>query len=322
MKARVADKRDHTYVRTMWRSIVVLILALAAVACDGDQSAPEGDSPQEGATSATDTGVTTISESTTTTSEDRAPAEMLFADHLSRGDCFDNRIDDDGESDYSEPPLMVACDDPHDNEVVLVAETPEGPDEAYPGDEAMSEHFGKVCVPAFNEFLGITGEDDPPVGGYYLAPQGEQEWATGSRSYACILHLPGEARLEGSLEDAGLAVFPAGFPEDAPTPDGLELEFVDIEVDSPPGEDEWDVDPEGLNVARYGHDAPIAEAKEAFLAAVDASGWTIEQRDGFGSLGLGTEFFDVRKDGRRLVVEAWELEGNTTSFDYFFRPER
>lgn len=79
--------------------------------------------------------------------------------------------------------------------------------------------------------------------------------------------------------------------------------------------------PEGLTLPRYGHDATIAEAKDASLAAIDTSGWTIEQRDDQGSLGLGTELFRLRKDGRRLVVEAWELEGDTTSFEYFYRPE-
>ncbi len=53
---------------------------------------------------------------------------------------------------------------------------------------------------------------------------------------------------------------------------------------------------------------------------MSASGWTIERQDGYGSLELETEFFDLRKDDRQLVVEVWELESGATSFEYFYQP--
>lgn len=242
---------------------------------------------------------------------------LSFADHLSTGDCFDDQFDDQGDYDYSRPPIIVPCDQAHDNEVVLVTDHPASSDDPFPGFDAFDAFFEETCFPAFEEFLGVTG-DDTALNGYYLSP-GEEEWATGSRSFACVLYLP-DAQLAGSVEGVGGEVFPADLPADAPTVDGLTLQFINRETDSEPGDNDWGIDPEGLSLARFRHEAPTAEVKETFLAEVSASGWTIERQDGYGSLELETEFFDLRKDDRQLVVEVWELESGATSFEYFYQP--
>lgn len=311
----------------MRRALAISILVLlGASACGGSGSSGEGTSPttEPAAVSADDVEtpatVTDSSDPADTTGGDEADPDagtLTFADHLSTGDCFDDQFDDQGDYDYSRPPIIVPCDQAHDNEVVLVTDHPAGPDDPFPGSDAFDGFFDETCIPAFEEFLGAPG-DDTAVSGYYMSPV-EEEWATGSRSFACILYLPA-AQLAGSVEGAGGEVFPADLPADTPTPDGLTLQFINREIDSEPGDDDWGVDSEGLSLARFRHEAPTTEVKEAFLAEVSASGWTIERRDDFGGIGLETEFFDLRKDDRQLVVEVWELESGATSFEYFYRP--
>lgn len=313
----------------MRRALAISILVLlGASACSGSGSSEEGTSqPTEAAavtgddvdTPATVTDSSDPAEDTTGSAEaDSDAGTLTFPDHLSTGDCFNDQFDAQDDYDYSRPPIIVPCDQAHDNEVVLVTDHPAGSDDPFPGFDAFDSFFEETCHPAFEEFLGVTG-DDTALSGYYLSPADEDEWATGSRSFACVLYLPG-AQLAGSVEGAGGEVFPADLPADAPTPDGLTLQFINRDIDSEPGDNDWGVDPEGLSLARFRHEAPTAEVKETFLAEVSASGWTIERQDGYGSLELETEFFDLRKDDRQLVVEVWELESGATSFEYFYQP--
>lgn len=313
----------------MRRALAISVLVLlGAGACGGSGSPEEGTTPPTESPEATGEDVETSSTATdssdpaedTTAGEETDPdsGALTFADHLTTGDCFDDQFNDQDDYDYSRPPIIVPCDQAHDNEVVLVTDYPAGSDDPFPGFDALDAFFEETCFPAFEEFLGVTG-DDTALSGYYLSPSDEEEWATGSRSFACVLYLPG-AQLAGSVEGAGGEVFPADLPADAPTPEGLTLQFINREVDSEPGDDDWGIDPEGLSLARFRHEAPTAEVKETFLAEVSASGWTIERQDGYGSLELETEFFDLRKDDRQLVVEVWELESGATSFEYFYQP--
>lgn len=312
----------------MRRALAVsIIVLLGASACGGSGSSEEGTSPSTESSVATGDAVetpATVTDSSdpagdTTGGEEADPGAgaLTFTDHLSTGDCFDDQFDDQGDFDYSGSPIMVPCDQAHDNEVVLAIDHPAGSDDPFPGFDVLDAFFDETCIPVFEEFLGVPG-DDTALSGYYMSPD-EEEWATGSRSFACILYLP-DAQLAGSVEGAGSEVFPADLPADAPTPDGLALQFINREIDSEPGDNDWGIDPDGFSLARFRHEAPTAEVKETFLAEVSGSGWTIERRDDFGGLELETEFFDLRKNDRQLVVEVWQLESGATSFEYFYRP--
>lgn len=308
----------------MFRFFLLTLAALLVLAaCGGSDSDDGGDDGAEGepGQTATETDGGNGGEEPDEgdgNGEDDASGPVAFADYLSEGDCYNDVLDDEGEYDYSGEPLIVDCEEPHDNEVVFVTEYPAGPDEGYPGFDALDEFAEETCSPVVDEFLGVSW-DDTALGRFYLTAFNDEEWDAGSRSFVCVLYLP-DGQLRGSLQGAGAAVFPADFPEDAPRIDGLTLRFINRETDNEPGDDDWGIDPEGMVLARYNHDLPTADAKEMFLAEVTAAGWTIERQDDFATLGLETEFFDLRKDGRQLVVEVWELEEDTTSFEYFWRP--
>lgn len=304
----------------MWRKWAAFVLLTGVTACGaGEPPEADGVDDAEPPSAAGAPAVTTITTEAGPSTTDMAAGPVLFADHLATGTCFDEQFDEDGDYDYSRPPLIVDCSEPHDAEVALVTEYPAGPDDPYPGEDALDDFFDDACVPAFEDYVGTTG-GETALSGYYMSPGDEQEWSTGSRSYACILYLP-DARLRGSVAGAGGNIVPADLPEDAPLPEDLTLSFVNPETDSSPGDNDWGVDPEGLKLARFRHEAPAAEVKEAFLEAVAAGGWTIERRRDYGSLDLSTEFFDLRKEGKQLVIEVWELESGATSLEYFYRPE-
>ncbi|MEX2628087.1 MAG: septum formation family protein, partial [Ilumatobacteraceae bacterium] len=228
--------------RTKTRSIVLgTLLVLGVVACGGgdDGAGEQAETPPPTTVAASGTVDDTVPASTAATAEPPAPpstqvddvegsdeAEPLpeepvsFADHLELGMCFDDTFDDQGDYDYSGEPQVVDCGSPHDNEVVLVNSLDGGADAPYPDDEVWDNYFDDVCDPTIRNFLGIDGQPST-LDAYFLGPD-EEEWAAGSRSVPCVVYLP-DAKLAGSVEGAGNDIVPAGFPADAPRPEGIEL---------------------------------------------------------------------------------------------------
>lgn len=252
-------------------------------------------------------------------SDDESP--LTFAGHLSAGDCFDDRQDEDGDYDYSRPPVLVDCADPHDNEVVTIHEVDAEPGVPFPSDdETWSPLFSDVCVPAFQDFLGISGEPEE-IAGYYVRPE-EDEWEDGARSMACILYLP-EARLEGSVRGRGDDIVPASFPLDAPRPSGLELSNAEsIEDGYSPSDrfaQEAEIDTDGFFGATF-ESGDVDEVKTALEQAFAESAWTVTLEDHWRG-DVATAFYALELEGTELIVEIWELESGDSRLHYFYLPQ-
>lgn len=113
---------------------------------------------------------------------------------LDVGDCFDDP--DDASEAVADLPL-VACDEPHDNEVYAVIELP---DEAFPGDEAILERAETDCLGAFEPYVG-TAYGDSTLFATWLVPT-EASWSDGDREVVCVL-FDREGQLEASMRGAG-----------------------------------------------------------------------------------------------------------------------
>lgn len=323
----------------MTRSVVLaLALAAAAGACGGGDGGANEQTTAAPSTSVGDvaasTAPTTAGGSPTSTVHDDAtdddavgtvpdepsPDEPVrFGDHLEPGMCFDDSFDDQGEVDHSGEPDVVDCEAPHDNEVVMVDSLDGGAGAAYPDDEMWESYFGDVCGPAVQDFLGIDGIPSG-VNAYFLAPD-EEEWAAGSRSVPCVVYLP-DAKLAGSVQGAGDDIMPAGFPDDAPLPDGIRLSSAGtIEESYSPSDsftDDAGIDVDGFRVATF-EGGEVDAFKQALEGAFAGGGWEVTLEDHWSG-GVATASYALVKDGTRMIVEIWELEGGDSRLHYFYGP--
>ena len=127
-------------------------------------------------------------------------------DGLEPGVCFNDAFDDDGDFDFTPPALIVACDQPHDNEVVARLSLGEG---GFPTRDLIPE-VDALCADAYEAFLGrpiATTLISP----FSIAPD-EDDWAAGATDALCSIYA-GEAVVgsaaSGALKAPGetLAVF-------------------------------------------------------------------------------------------------------------------
>ncbi|MDZ7678051.1 MAG: septum formation family protein [Acidimicrobiales bacterium] len=301
---------------------LVVVLLAGCGGGDDDTAAspsPDGSAPVDADAEDADTGSSeTTGSQDGSSNPDATPAS--FTGYLSDGDCFDHRFDDGGDPDYSRPPLIVDCEPPHDREVVTVHTLEEGADAAYPDEDVWDDLFQEVCVPAFNEFLGIDGSPSA-LGGFRVQPT-EEEWDDGARTKACVLYLP-DAQLAGSLRGVGQDVLPASFPADAPVPEGLVLtSAADIEDSYSPTERfarEAGIDTEGFFGATFeGGDA--GDTKAALEETFAASDWEVTLEDAWSG-DVATAFYALHKQDAELIVETWELEGGHSRVHYFYLPD-
>lgn len=120
---------------------------------------------------------------------------------LEVGDCGDWPPDTDLYLSVTVHP----CDTPHDFEVYLVRDFPDGPDADYPGDTAVFGFSEQVCLGAFEGYVGIAWEDSPDLTYTYLYPN-EETWGEGDREVLCTLtHVDEGTQLDGSKGDSGVA---------------------------------------------------------------------------------------------------------------------
>lgn len=294
-------------------SIVIAATVVIAAGCGsgGDDS---GAAPADVA--ATGSPPTVASDpDTTAPPTDAAPA--TFASQLSVGDCYDDQLDDDGGRDHSRPPEVVDCGGPHDNEVVAVQPYDAEPGSAYPSDDEWSEVFGDICIPPYQEYVGI---DEAPLAlnGFHVRPT-EQEWADGARAVVCVAYLPG-GRLVGSVEGVGDRVFPASFPDGIEVPEGLALSSTGAVEDSYSPADSF-VDDNGIDTTGWleatFEGGPIDEVKDEVLAALRADGWTLFGEDQWSG-DVGTAYYGLERADERIVVETWELRDGDSRVHYFY----
>ncbi|MGH2428963.1 MAG: septum formation family protein [Candidatus Limnocylindria bacterium] len=117
----------------------------------------------------------------------------LSIEELRVGDCFDSADEEEISEVHARP-----CDENHEYELFHIA-TWTGSDE-FPSADEMRSFIGEECVPAFDEYVGLT----------YLASRldfltfspVEEGWRDGDRIFQCALYDPAEPDLTASLRDA------------------------------------------------------------------------------------------------------------------------
>ena len=151
------------------RGIVVTLLLLVVGAC-GDDDEPDAQ-PSD-------------------TTEATTEGEDVSTSDLEVGDCFDDPDDteegEDGGISYDAAEVAaIPCDQPHDNEVFLLKNT-ELPGKDFPGEEALEAEADKVCLAAFEAYVGKKYDESIYDYGH-LTPTAET-WAEGDRELVCIVY--------------------------------------------------------------------------------------------------------------------------------------
>lgn len=116
-------------------------------------------------------------ESASPTGADEPVETSVF--ELEVGDCFS------AESDSILFVSVVDCEQSHTYEAFFVFDHEAGPDEEYPGDDAMLTYADDACRPPFEEFVGMDYESSI----WYITsvtPSAET-WAEGDREIICTL---------------------------------------------------------------------------------------------------------------------------------------
>jgi len=118
---------------------------------------------------------------------------------LEMGDCFDDweGATSNAQSEEITDVPIVDCSEPHDNEIYMMEELPDG---SYPGDTAMEETAIGVCYDGFEEFVG-TPYDESELDFGWLFPTSDS-WAEGDREVICFVYDYELAKLTGSMANA------------------------------------------------------------------------------------------------------------------------
>lgn len=96
---------------------------------------------------------------------------------------------------------IVDCAEPHQYEVYALVEHPAGPDEEYPGDEAISAFSDDECLgDTFSDYVG-TSYEESELFAFVLQPTADT-WEAGDREFVCAAYLEDD-ELEGSVQDSG-----------------------------------------------------------------------------------------------------------------------
>ncbi len=118
------------------------------------------------------------SSSTPTPPAEVEGSETIYVGDLTVGDCLPSVEWAEEVTDVT----VVPCDQPHTDEVYLVTELPDGD---YPGDTELQSRADEICVPAFEEFVGID-YDDSALDYYWYIPT-KVSWSRfGDRKIHCL----------------------------------------------------------------------------------------------------------------------------------------
>lgn len=155
--------------------MIVVVIALAGCQSASDDVTPSVAERTE-APSAT-AQPSAAEESASPTGADEPVETSVF--ELEVGDCFS------AESDSILFVSVVDCEQSHTYEAFFVFDHEAGPDEEYPGDDAMLTYADDACRPPFEEFVGMDYESSI----WYITsvtPSAET-WAEGDREIICTL---------------------------------------------------------------------------------------------------------------------------------------
>ena len=120
---------------------------------------------------------------------------------LEMGDCFDDwegATSNSVSEEITDVPI-IDCSEPHDNEIYMMEELPDGD---YSGDAAMEEMAIGVCYDGFEEFVGTAYENSDLDFGW-LSPTSDS-WAEGDREVICFVYEYDFDKLTGSMANAGV----------------------------------------------------------------------------------------------------------------------
>ena len=174
------------------RVIALMVIVLVTAACGDDDAATTTTVAATTITTTTTAATTTSSSTTTTTAPTTTTTvattttlrpESAWFGALTAGDCYLDALDEDGDFDFSVPPRVVDCREPHDNEVVAIVELG-APDDGFPGSAVVETLAVEGCDAEFAEFLGGRSFDEVPIEGFYVWPD-EVDWQGGVRSAVC-----------------------------------------------------------------------------------------------------------------------------------------
>lgn len=120
---------------------------------------------------------------------------------LDEGTCFDDvAAFGDGEAAEVEDVPVVACSEPHDNEVYATFDL-EG--EEFPGDAAVTDAADTGCLERFEDYVDRDYQTSRYVFSH-LVPS-ERTWdVAGDREVVCFLYDMELEPLEGSAEGSGV----------------------------------------------------------------------------------------------------------------------
>lgn len=109
------------------------------------------------------------------------------------GNCFN---DPPAERQLEEVDV-VACEEPHDNEVFATVRHPAAEGEAFPGREAVVAYAEQACPQPFAEYVGST-YDQSRFTLFPIVPSADT-WAAGDRQIICALYDHQAGKLTGSV---------------------------------------------------------------------------------------------------------------------------
>ena len=118
----------------------------------------------------------------------------LAISELQVGDCFDPK---NADAEEAEEVDTRRCDEPHQFEMVAIGTMPEG---AYPAEVEFENFVGAVCLPAFDEYVGLAYEESRLEVAWYFPI--EDGWNDGDRTIQCAITDPLENQLTESLRGA------------------------------------------------------------------------------------------------------------------------
>ena len=118
----------------------------------------------------------------------------LAVNELRIGDCFDPKDIDAEEADEVD---ARRCDEKHQFEMMAVGTMRDG---TYPTDEEFESFVGSVCVPAFDEYVGLAYEESR-LDVFWYFPL-EEGWSDGDHVVQCAVYDPLNSELTGSLRGA------------------------------------------------------------------------------------------------------------------------
>jgi hypothetical protein len=133
--------------------------------------------------------------------EDGAPsAAMRALADLQLGDCIDLDGLEEAVAEVTEV-AIVDCVEPHDAEVYALVSLDDDPTSRHPGDEHVLAAADRVCLDAFEGYVGARYVDTR-LEIVHLRPT-VASWARGDRRVICAVVNAGAAPLVGSVAGAG-----------------------------------------------------------------------------------------------------------------------